>query len=323
MYAFQLFKKSTLSLLALIQVTAVFAQPSEELISRDQYISMWKDVAIDQMISHKIPASITLAQGILESANGNSELAKYANNHFGIKCHEWNGERMYKDDDHKDDCFRKYLSAQESYTDHSNFLTKRGRYSSLFDLEITDYKGWARGLKKAGYATNPKYPTLLINLIEKHKLYEYDQQQMLASGRDSEINPMASNSNLANTAIISNSSVASVNTHSVMTSSNNIKFITAKTGDTFYKIAKEYEMGLWQLYKYNDISSNDILLAGDIIYLQPKKNRSKKSVKHTIIEGQSMKDVSQLYGVKLKKLYKMNELAFGLNPPTGTQLVLK
>src|SRR5690606_33030948 len=147
----------TLAGLFLIGASTVYAQPAERRISRESYIEMWKDEAIRQMHEYGIPASITLAQGILESANGNSALAKYANNHFGIKCHEWQGSTFIQDDDTKDECFRKYESAEDSFKDHSVFLANRKWYSDLFQLKVTDYKGWAHGLKKAGYATHPKY----------------------------------------------------------------------------------------------------------------------------------------------------------------------
>ena len=144
--------------------------------STQDYIEQWKITAIEQMNEHQIPASITLAQGILESANGNSPLAKKANNHFGIKCHKsWDGGTFFQDDDLKNECFRSYDNAAQSYDDHSAFLTGRSRYAKLFDLKITDYKGWAKGLKSAGYATNPKYAHLLIDIIEKFDLDKYDK----------------------------------------------------------------------------------------------------------------------------------------------------
>ena len=139
--------------------------------SADDYINQWKDVAVEQMHEYGIPASITMAQGILESSYGNSMLATKANNHFGIKCHDWDGASVFKDDDKKNECFRKYNNARESFKDHSIFLSSRSRYSFLFELSTTDYKGWAKGLKKAGYATNPKYPKLLIELLER---FEFD-----------------------------------------------------------------------------------------------------------------------------------------------------
>lgn len=293
-----------------------FAQPSERVISRNEYIEMWKEEAVHQMVKYNIPASITLAQGILESANGNSELARYANNHFGIKCHGWTGETMRKDDDHKDDCFRKYLTAHESFEDHSVFLQK-DRYQFLYSLDITDYKSWAKGLKKAGYATNPKYPELLISLIEQHELYKYDtQHDVFASKSPNSITP---NQELSPVAIESS---AMVNIHSIEISTNKVKFVTVKTGDTYYKIAKEFEIGLWQLYKYNDLGKEDVLMSGDIIYLQPKKNKAKQEY-HTVKNDETMKDIAQMYGVKLKKLYKHNEGLFGHDLTKGQQIKLR
>lgn len=151
------------------------AQPNVQL-----YIETWRNECILQMEKHGIPASITMAQGILESASGTSDLATKANNHFGIKCHkDWTGKKFYKDDDKKNECFRVYDHAQQSFEDHSAFL-KRSRYDTLFLLSPTDYKAWAYGLKKCGYATNPKYPQLLIDLIEKHQLYLLDQGQSIS-----------------------------------------------------------------------------------------------------------------------------------------------
>jgi LysM repeat protein len=160
-----------------IEKQATKANPNYESYSTLSYIQAFKDVAIEEMNKYGIPASITLAQGILESGSGNSSLAKYANNHFGVKCtSEWNGKGYYKDDDERNDCFRVYKDARESYKDHSEFL-KRKRYSFLFELDKNDYRNWALGLKQAGYATNPKYPDLLINLIDKYKLYQYDMPE--------------------------------------------------------------------------------------------------------------------------------------------------
>lgn len=165
------YKKFSVLLLILFAAVQVNAQQ----FTREQYINKYKAIAVKQMKKYKIPASITLAQGCLESADGNSPLARNANNHFGIKCHDtWNGKKYTYDDDRQNECFRKYDSALDSYKDHSYFLTSRPRYNSLFDLKISDYKGWAHGLKAAGYATNPQYAQLLINIIEEYGLYKYD-----------------------------------------------------------------------------------------------------------------------------------------------------
>lgn len=277
---------------------------------------MWKDEAVTQMVKYNIPASITLAQGILESANGNSELARYANNHFGIKCHGWTGETMHKDDDHKDDCFRKYLTAHESFEDHSVFLQKE-RYQFLYAYETTDYKAWAKGLKKAGYATNPKYPDLLIDLIEQNELWKFDKLQDAAQPK---VPQVATEPSISVPFGIESS--AMVNIHMIELSTNKVKFVVVKQGDTYYKIAKEFDLALWQVYKYNDLAKEDVLMAGDIIYLQPKRNKAKQAT-HTVQKGETMKDISQKYGVKLKKLYKHNESLFGSDLVEGQKINLK
>lgn len=280
----------------LIIAAPTWAQPAERKISKVQYVDMWKDVAIQHMNKYDIPASITLAQGILESANGNSALAKYANNHFGIKCHEWKGEGFYKDDDQENECFRRYFTAEESYEDHALFLKNRSRYSFLFDLKPTDYKGWAKGLKKAGYATNPKYPQLLIKIIEEQKLYEYDQLEFVPTV---EKKPETTYSN-------SKSVLVPKNKHKVLEHKSDRKFIKVMPGDTYYKIAQEFNMGMWQLYKYNDFGKRDVLIPGEIIYLQPKRNKAPKSRPYLKASGESLRKISQQEGIKLKKLMKFN-----------------
>lgn len=274
------------------------ANASTKRYSKQDYIQLWKDVAMQNQREFKIPASITLAQGILESGFGNSSLAQEANNHFGIKCHNWSGDKYFMDDDRKDECFRKYEDAAQSYSDHSVFLTSRSRYASLFDLEITDYRAWAKGLKNAGYATNPKYPSLLIKIIEENGLTKYDH----------ETNGMLA---VSNKPVVLNqpvSQVALMKTHQTAVHKNKIRYVVAKKGDTFYKIAKEKGMNLWQLYKYNDYSEKkDCLEQGDIVYLQPKRDKSKNKEKmYLISKPLSLRDVSQIEGIKLKKLQKYN-----------------
>lgn len=273
------------------------AQPSERRTSKQEYVEQWADVAVQSMVTHGIPASITLAQGILESAYGNSTLAKYANNHFGIKCHNWDGKGFYKDDDKKDECFRRYNSADESFEDHALFL-KKSRYASLFDLKITDYKSWAKGLKKAGYATNPKYADLLIQIIEDNELYKYDKMKSI-----DKIEPVI------NQSVVEEQSIAVYKWHVVKEHFNSIKFVEVKPGDTVYKIAKEFGMNMWQIYKYNDFApEQDVLEVGSYVYLQPKKVKSKKNRKTFIVNqaNTALRTVSQLEGIKLKKLEKRN-----------------
>ena len=273
------------------------AGAADDRISRGQYIDTWKGEAISQMATYGIPASITLAQGILESGDGNSSLAKKGNNHFGIKCHTWAGKTIHKDDDKKNECFRKYSNAQQSFQDHSEFLSKRGRYSFLFDLKLTDYKGWAKGLKTAGYATNPKYPSLLIALIEKNNLQQYDNM-ILASNNTSNTN---------NTFSLANLNKPKASKHSIYIHNNNIKYIKVKSEDTFYKISKEFGMHLGQIYKYNDLSDNNFIKEGDIIYLQPKRKKAKVE-SHKVKDNETLQDISQLYGIKLKSICKKNKL---------------
>ena len=290
-------------------MTQAQGQPSELRTSRSEYIEIYKDDAIREMHKSRVPASITLAQGILESGDGNSPLAMYGNNHFGIKCHSgWTGKTMRIDDDKKNECFRKYESAYESFRDHSEFLSTRSRYAFLFNLKITDYKGWAKGLKKAGYATNSKYADLLIMLIEDHNLNQYDSY--------GKIPPRKLVKNKTSKGLATTKKTRVVKLH------NNIKYIVVKEGDSFYRIAHDFEMNLWQIYKYNDLNKGDVLKVGETIYLQPKRNKAVEEF-HTVKKGDTMRSISQVYGIKLKKLYKKNLMILGTQPNIGDKIYLK
>jgi LysM repeat protein len=258
------------------------------------YFDKYKDVAVEQMLKYHIPASITLAQGVLESGAGKSELATRANNHFGIKCNGWTGRKSYHDDDEMNECFRAYDNVYESYRDHSVFLTTSKRYSSLFELKLTDYKGWAKGLKACGYATSPTYANKLIEIIQLYKLYQYDtakdydkfQTQQVKSGDNRQI--YAFNKNY---------------------------YLKARRGDTFRSIAQEVGISYRKLAKYNERDKNDVLEEGEIVWLKKKQDKAPKNYKgrlHYVKNGESMYSISQLYGIKLKKLYKLNDL-----PPTS------
>ena len=286
-----------------------------------EYIQTYQHIAIQKMREYRIPASITLAQGILESGTGNSELARKANNHFGIKCHgTWRGKKFYKDDDRKHECFRKYNNPEESFHDHSLFLTQRGRYRDLFSLEITDYKGWAYGLKKAGYATNPKYPQLLIRIIEENELDQYDRG----------IDPLASRR--TNTTIeIPQNPYPSERVFKMLEvgpnerkiyENNGLKFIYARKDDTFEKIAEDFDIYTWQVYKYNDLDKHDKLRKGQMVYLEKKRNRGNKSY-HITREGESMYYIAQMYGIKLNKLLKINNMDEGIYPFIGQKIKLR
>ncbi len=228
-----------------------------------QYIDRYKTIAIQEMNTYGIPASITLAQGLYESGNGNSDLARVANNHFGVKAgYSWNGKVYYKDDDNKNDAFRVYGSVEESYRDHSNFLKKKN-YAALFQLDITDYKGWAHGLKKAGYATNPQYPEIIIGIIEKYKLDQYDQpggtapvQQEAAISappvQQSPAPPVQSNPVLPVQTI---PAPADTTTQPAPASSKNY---TVKQGDTLYNISKRFGLSVDDLKSLNNLTDNSI-----------------------------------------------------------------
>ncbi len=269
-------------------------QASTVPASKKEYVNLWSDIAVEQMMLHNVPASITLAQGILESGSGTSKLAIEGNNHFGIKCHGWTGKAIYLDDDEKGECFRVYDNAKESYEDHSKFLTENKRYNSLFELSISDYQGWANGLKTSGYATNPKYADQLISLIEELNLSEYDSQ---------------TGTSLASLNLLIDDLEASNNLkHSVLIKENKVKYVIARKGDTFYRISKEFEIGLWQLYRYNDFDENkDILKEGDIVYIYPKRKWSKKKFMETK-RSMSLREFSQEEAINLKKLMKINEI---------------
>ncbi|MDX1651920.1 MAG: glucosaminidase domain-containing protein [Brumimicrobium sp.] len=277
----------------------------------ETYIETYKHHAVKQMKQHGIPASITMAQGLLESGYGNSMLAVKGNNHFGIKCHDWEGARIYKDDDKRNECFRKYDDPIESYEDHSRFLTGRSRYAFLFELDKRDYKAWAEGLKKAGYATNPKYDKLLIDLIEKYELYKLDEEGDIELIEPEKKNIKSSEPLVQQKKEKKQEEISTVNTHKVHVNEDRTKYVIAKKGDTFYQISKEFGFSLRQLNRWNDFPRNkDILEEGDIIYLMPKRKRSKSNVSQVRLEeNKELWMLSQQYGIKLKSLMELNGIS--------------
>ena len=283
-----------------------------------EYIQRYQLMAIEEMTRSGIPASITIAQGCLESGNGNSELSRKSNNHFGIKCKKgWKGKKVYYDDDAKNECFRKYKTVEDSYIDHTNFLLNNQRYSSLFNLKTTDYKGWAHGLKKAGYATNKKYAHHLIHIIETNKLYRLDYKISYDELMAFEQKQMGSKG-------ISNSlSINAFQSHETV-KRNRVKSVVARKDDSYEIIAQELGLKEWVLYKYNDQSAGHILRENEIVYIQPKKRKTKKNkLTHRVEPGDSMHYISQLYGIKLKPLYKRNRMKAGQQPPTGHIIYLR
>lgn len=332
-------------------------------LSAEQYITAYSDAAVTDMARTGVPASITLAQGMFESDYGNSPLAKDANNHFGIKCHkEWTGPTYHQDDDAPNECFRKYENVWQSYADHSEFLRTRERYASLFELSKTDYKAWAHGLKRAGYATNPHYAHRIIDLIERYDLTRFDQAGLVASRAtikpEKPAEPMrievaqpgavqadASQvkSNRRSVPAVSGRDKAPVRTwkfkkttenapaeKSVTVASttdaskiNGVPFVLAREGDTWSKIARDQGIELWQVLDFNDAVKNDVVRPGEVVFIRSKKNKAESALVHQVKPGESLRGISQQYGVKLSRIYRMNELAPGQEPEVGSKVYLQ
>jgi hypothetical protein len=278
------------------------------------YVAKWSQVAIAEMYYSKIPASITMAQALHESQYGTSELAVKANNHFGIKCQsEWKGKTYTYQDDDNNTCFRLYDSAAESYRDHSNFLMSRPRYASLFDLDPADYTAWAHGLKKAGYATNPTYASILIKLIVDYKLFLLDTMQPA-------LEPMSSVTDNR----IPNAAKQPVVPGPKVFQRNRIKFLIARPGDNIQKLTAELKLYKWQIRAYNEIPRNKDITPGQVVYLQPKRNQAEPGYTfHTVEKGETMYTIAQLYGIKVKWLYKRNHMKPGARLKKGDEIWLR
>ena len=276
-------KKLKLFLILIISCLTLQAQTRNK--QYEAYIKKYRELAVEEMKKYHIPASITLAQGLLESGAGQSALARKSNNHFGIKCgSDWYGKTVSHDDDARGECFRAYKHPKDSYEDHSKFLAGRPRYASLFNLNITDYKGWARGLKKAGYATNPRYADQLIGIIELYELYKYDDKNYLKW--------LKKNPNPHQTYI-----------------ANDLLYIVVRAGDSWKSISQEFDISQKKLRKYNDLYKGYALQVGDILYLEKKnKKADKEHIVHVLRAGESMYSISQKYGIRLKNLYKLNKM---------------
>jgi LysM repeat protein len=301
-------------------------------ITREEYILTYKDVAINEMNRSGIPASITLAQGMLESDNGNSTLANKANNHFGIKCHEWTGKEYYQNDDDKNECFRKYKSAEDSYIDHTDFLMNSPRYVFLFYLNQTDYRRWAKGLEKAGYATNRSYAKDLIRIIEENNLSVYDQPQKKRKKREelvyadqTEMDQTGPDEGKADQTEVEASEEFEVEVpHRRILTRNRINYIIVLEGDTYLGITEEFKMMPFELARYNEIERNATLEPGKVLYLQPKRNKASVEFRyHTVAEGETMYQISQMYGIRLHKLYQKNLMKEGTEPEVGDVLWLR
>jgi hypothetical protein len=310
-----------ISLVYLVKPCTSLAQVFSYEQTVRQYIGKYKDIAILEMMVYRIPASITLAQGILESNAGTSPLATQANNHFGIKCHkEWQGKTFTKDDETKHECFRKYENPIESFRDHSFFLTQRGRYKSLFNLDISDYKGWAYGLKAAGYATNTKYPEELIKSIETYELFRYDVVDYSLEFEDSlrsSIDTLSINNKLVQVEVVQDGPG-----YRKILTNNGLNYIIAHKDDNIKSLAKEFGLSIRQLYEYNDMKKGTYLISGQMVYLENKRRKGAASF-HIVRKGETMYTISQKNGIQLKILYKKNKMKPGQVPKPGKKLVLR
>ena len=335
-------KKSAMKkILAIALIASTFhtisAQQKQQIVD---YIEKYKQIAINEMVNSKIPASITLAQGILESAAGTSPLSKNSNNHFGIKCkEEWTGKKYYHDDDRPQECFRVYENPENSYSDHSEFLLSRPRYAPLFQLPITSYKYWAYGLKEAGYATNPKYAQILIGYIEEYKLYEYDELGVAIIEKNKNLlkqpektEPLQAKSVYK---ISLNEHKHSEESHKQIIDEpknketgrkeyvvNGVRAIKAIGQEDPFKIAYEYNIDYSFVMLFNDLTTGDKFKDGQYIYLQPKRARGNEAT-YTVAIGESMHDVSQKTGIKLKELYAKNGMKRNDQAIAGETLYLQ
>ena len=300
-------------IVALASIGAAIAGPKIRWNQAYQnYFNKYKNIAIREMQRYGIPASITLAQGVLESGAGNSRLATVANNHFGIKCHDWTGPSISHDDDEQGECFRVYGSAIESFEDHSKFLRGRRRYSSLFQLARTDYRGWAYGLKRAGYATNPAYANSLIDIIELYRLYEYDTMTL------------GKNDNIWSTPKPSRREDMDMQTRQFRAFNDNC-YLTAHAGETYENIAREIGIKAHKLAKYNEQPEDTRLNEGEIVWLRKKKHHVPDNFNrqyHTAKSNESLYDIAQLYGVRLKNIIKANKKIAKRGLRTGDRVKL-
>lgn len=297
--------KHFLTVLFSLLLLTCSAQAQKRNPRYQEYIKQYHELAVEHMKSYRIPASITLAQGLLESGAGMSQLARKSNNHFGIKCgSSWKGRSVRHTDDAPNECFRAYRHASDSYADHSAFLVNGQRYAFLFKLPITDYKGWAHGLKKAGYATDPSYGYKLIDLIETYSLHQYDKQGAY-SKRQLRRNPWL------------------LNPHTIYMA-NDLAYVVARQGDTFAMLSKELGISKSKLISYNELYSDYQLQPGDIIYMKGKRKKALPAYSYYIVEpDDSMYSISQRYAIRLKNLYKLNKKAPDYMPQVGDTLRLR
>jgi LysM repeat protein len=309
--------------LALLIVTA-FASPTLFAQSRatiEAYIIKYRDIAIEEMQRTGVPASITLAQGVHETGAGTSDLVVKSNNHFGIKCKtEWEGERVYHDDDARGECFRKYNDPTISYRDHSDFLKNRTHYSSLFNLDPTDYEGWAFGLKKAGYATNPKYPQILIKLIRDYNLQDYTLIALGRKQREATTADWAKNTDVFTEPEFVAAASKTAYPKGIF-KINDTKVIFISKGTSYLKVAEENDISLSRLFDFNDMKDGDVALNDGLFFLQRKRKNGANET-HVVAPGEALYDIAQAEGIRLESLLQYNFLTPGVQVSAGEKLYL-
>ena len=289
------------------------------------YIDKYSDIAIKEMKRTGVPASITLAQGILESNAGQSVLATKGNNHFGIKCHnDWKGKTMKMDDNAPKECFRVYPNAEASFRDHSDFLRSRDRYKSLFELKQTDYKGWARGLKKAGHATDPGYADKLITLIEDYELYRFDKGVKVSVKPPLEIEEPKVVQLEPRPGMKYQESVTFSTARKVY-SQNGVPFVYSEAGETYASIAASNGLFLKELLKFNDHEQELALEPGTMVYLARKKAQGPVGVNKYVVEkdGETLRDIAQRFGIRYAALQKLNIVLYGKTLEEGDTVILR
>ena len=300
----------------LVFVVAIAATDSDF----EKYIKKYSSIAVSEMQRTGVPASITLAQGLVESAAGQSTLASKSNNHFGIKCHsDWKGRKTYKDDDKAMECFRVYSNANASFKDHSDFLRYQDRYKFLFDLDPTDYKAWARGLKKAGYATDPKYAEKLIKVIEDYSLYRFDKDT-----QDLPESPLTIEQPVVVSRAEAREEVRFSLTRNVF-EINGIPCVYAVAGDTYASLAAANGLFENEILRFNDRLAPTELIPGEPVFLQAKKNQAARGVPKYIAgpDGASLRDIAQRFGVRLVAICRYNGLPGDCVPLEGDTILLR
>ncbi len=325
----------TLILIALALNSHLFSQSgNSEVIN--EYIETYRELAIAEMQRTGVPAAIKLAQGILETEAGRSNLVMRSNNHFGIKCKSWwTGEKVYHDDDERGECFRKYPSAEDSYRDHSDFLKNAERYSSLFRLDPTDYKGWAHGLKAAGYATNPKYPQILIKYIEQYNLNDYSfialgrkaHESMASTAAAEPPTTSAKSVSVAPPAVKKTEAdkpgVKKMNYPVGEFKINNTKVIYANAGTPLKDIADRFLLNPDWIIDFNELKPGEVRLEADqLVFLQRKRKQGEREY-HVVEEGEDLYTISQKQGIRLESLLNYNQLSADMKPAPGEKLYLQ